>query len=531
MRLRSYRARLLSYGVVLGLLLTGTLFYSYHYVQNVIEKEASQHLSRMVRLLDAHLSSERAELKRYAEIISKNLRLKEYLFIVEEVGVEAAPLRELYERHFGSLPITREIILDSSGNIVVGKQYADLSQRVDSVNYGLASQFNYFRDQNNIELVVSLPIIYRDSLLGHLAITRLFDQQWLEQVKQNTGGEIFVEYKGQILSSTIATAKQARFEPSHLPVVVSGERYQVEKIELAGADAGMPSLWYGLSETTLTQRIQRHKQITLALAVLGIAAIVISVYFMMCNFSRPMQELTRITRKVAEGEFPTLKKSLPGNEVEELANHFADMLQALRNKQTEIDLIHAELEESAITDTLTGLYNRRYLQDVLPKLQAQASREDKCVAAILMDLDHFKLINDTHGHLIGDRCLKHFTDTLRRECRASDYLLRLGGEEFLILNLTQSLRGAVALAEKIRAAIEKNPARDNDVLIQMTVSSGVTCAPPANSGEDALQQMLSQADEALYRAKEMGRNHVCAIDRRKLQCSQRCFQGKCGVGQ
>jgi diguanylate cyclase (GGDEF)-like protein len=184
----------------------------------------------------------------------------------------------------------------------------------------------------------------------------------------------------------------------------------------------------------------------------------------------------------------------------------------LREKQLEIEQAHRELEESAITDSLTRLYNRRYLQEVFPRVFSQAQRESLCLAGILLDIDHFKQINDKYGHLGGDQCLIQFSKLLRDTCRANDYIFRIGGEEFLILSINDNKPGGQLLADKIRDIIESYPATLNDTTIPMTTSAGVSHADFSLTAQDALSHLLLHADKALYKAKVSGRNKVIAAD-------------------
>jgi diguanylate cyclase (GGDEF)-like protein len=160
-------------------------------------------------------------------------------------------------------------------------------------------------------------------------------------------------------------------------------------------------------------------------------------------------------------------------------------------------------ESRAATDPLTGLANRRALQDTLNRMAAHASRAVSSMAAIAMDLDHFKQINDRYGHDAGDTVLAAVGELLRTFVRESDFVSRMGGEEFIILTPDTGRDGAAVLAEKLREAISRIevPGIDESV----TASLGVAVMPDdAGTGE----QLLRHADRALYLAKELGRNRV-----------------------
>jgi diguanylate cyclase (GGDEF)-like protein len=169
-----------------------------------------------------------------------------------------------------------------------------------------------------------------------------------------------------------------------------------------------------------------------------------------------------------------------------------------------------ELREQAITDPLTALYNRRFLQDYLPRELARARRRGAPVAILMIDLDRFKRVNDTAGHAAGDSVLTKVGALLKRHIRTSDVACRYGGEEFLLVLPETALDGARRKAEQIRAGIERN----RDVLLGVTASLGVALFPDHAADPDALTRA---ADLALYEAKARGRNRVVVSSTRLLK--------------
>jgi two-component system cell cycle response regulator len=162
--------------------------------------------------------------------------------------------------------------------------------------------------------------------------------------------------------------------------------------------------------------------------------------------------------------------------------------------------------EMAITDPLTGLHNRRYLERHFAALIEEGAREGKSVAVVFLDIDHFKSINDTHGHDAGDEVLKAFARRVRQSVRGIDLVARYGGEEFVIVMPDTDSGVALRVAERLREAIAGEPfAIGNGVRIRVTVSVGLASA---NSPDDTPQSVLQRCDAALYRAKDGGRNRV-----------------------
>ncbi len=172
------------------------------------------------------------------------------------------------------------------------------------------------------------------------------------------------------------------------------------------------------------------------------------------------------------------------------------------------DLVKAReaLREQATHDPLTGLWNRYALLEALDREHSRAAREGTPLAVIMLDLDHFKRVNDTYGHQAGDAVLRETAGRMQAVVRAYDLVGRYGGEEFLIVLPGTSGVNAAQLAERLRAAVAYDPV-DHDLLrIPVTASFGVGASGPEPSGDP--QTLIRLADEALYRAKEKGRNRV-----------------------
>ena len=159
----------------------------------------------------------------------------------------------------------------------------------------------------------------------------------------------------------------------------------------------------------------------------------------------------------------------------------------------------------ALTDSLTGLYNRRYLEVHLEKLIEQNGRSQKAMAVIMMDIDHFKSVNDTYGHNVGDEVLKIFADRIKDDLRSFDLVARLGGEEFVAILPDVAPERAYMVAERLRRAIadEPIPCAVEGGSLKITTSIG---AAIINRGGHSIPAVLERADKCLYEAKHAGRN-------------------------
>ncbi len=172
------------------------------------------------------------------------------------------------------------------------------------------------------------------------------------------------------------------------------------------------------------------------------------------------------------------------------------------------------LQQETITDHLIGIYNRRYLDRKIDEELPRASRYGMPFSMLLLDIDHFKAVNDTYGHQVGDQTLKSLGDLLFRKVRDTDIIARYGGEEIAILALQTPLAEAGALAERLRQDVEKSvmvPADEEEKrpAISVTVSIGVT---GFDKGVTDHHGFVERADKALYKAKREGRNRVIVND-------------------
>jgi two-component system cell cycle response regulator len=175
------------------------------------------------------------------------------------------------------------------------------------------------------------------------------------------------------------------------------------------------------------------------------------------------------------------------------------------------DHLRNRLEESieaAMIDPLTGLHNRRYMESHLSTLVAEAIRSGRSLSVLLADIDHFKGVNDTYGHDVGDFVLKEFSTRFRRNTRGIDLACRFGGEEFLVIMPDTNMQRAYQVGERLRVAIAADPFQVKpDVGIHLTASVGIATL---ESADDTPESVFRRADSALFAAKRRGRNRVAA---------------------
>ncbi len=246
--------------------------------------------------------------------------------------------------------------------------------------------------------------------------------------------------------------------------------------------------------------------------------------------ARPMKELMRQVNEVQLSQDANKRINLSNaenNEISQLQEHMNNMLSAMQNdrerlledeqakrswlenaveKRTEaLQTLNQQLKELATKDSLTGTLNRGSFFEMSQHLLLLSQRQKSSASFILMDLDHFKMINDTHGHFAGDNVLIHFTETIKDLLRKSDLIGRVGGEEFAIFLPDTEIDAAFQLANKIREVVDSTTLKIDDKEISYTVSLGVEVSKP---NDQSVTELFKRADLKLYGAKDKGRNRA-----------------------
>ncbi len=248
--------------------------------------------------------------------------------------------------------------------------------------------------------------------------------------------------------------------------------------------------------------------------VLVVALLVAVIGFLAWRLSRyvlqPLGNLIRAAKRVADGDLEVTVPVLRNDELGFASHIFNEMLAQLRQH-------HSRLETLSTTDALTGLPNRKGLLQGFETFLARYRRHLRPFSVLMLDIDHFKRVNDRHGHLAGDQVLREVAQTLVREMRQVDLVGRFGGEEFMLLLDETPQETALLVAERIRHAIAANPPIFNGRMIEVTASLGVAEVAPGEGFEAVVQK----ADEALYLAKQQGRNRTRVAQRGSCQPAAR----------
>jgi len=287
--------------------------------------------------------------------------------------------------------------------------------------------------------------------------------------------------------------------------------------EVVGALRRVPRLgWAAVAElpqAAALREVDRLRNATALMVVALLAAVGLMAYVLGLLVVRPLARLTAAA-KVAAGDLPVDLTVGGGGEVGQLTQVFNALIARLRERESQ-----SELERLSITDALTGLYNRRHLMGTLASETQRARRLRRPFSVLLLDVDHFKRYNDTHGHPAGDAALVAIADLLRKSTRAVDSVARYGGEEFLVVLLETTLATAGIVAERIRSRVAAAAFTGGS----MSVSIGVAECPGHG---DTPESLIASADAALYQAKGEGRDRVVVAGGKQREKEKRRRKGE-----
>lgn len=311
-------------------------------------------------------------------------------------------------------------------------------------------------------------------------------QKFVSELSRNISGRVlYIEDSSVVAHVMVKILKNMKLEVDHFTSADEAyEAFQLANYDLIISDIMVEGQMSGVGLVTRIREMDGDKARVPILAVSGL------------DDSLRRTELFRL------GINDFISKPVIREEVTARVTNLITSKQLFDQVKTQ----QHHLYELAMRDQLTGLYNRNSLKEFAGKYFTQAARHDFSLSLMLIDLDHFKEINDTHGHLVGDTVLEHVGELLRQSCREEDFAARFGGEEFLIILPHCDLASAAAKAELIRKEIELLEPSG----VHITTSIGVTTRPRGKQVE--MEALFRVADRAVYEAKNRGRN--CVVLRR-----------------
>ena len=283
-----------------------------------------------------------------------------------------------------------------------------------------------------------------------------------------------------------------------------------EKGKMLGALISIPDLSWAVfiqqPYETVYWSLGRMRRLSIGVGVISLLFAVFLAFLISRYITRSIAKLTHGVEQVAKQNFAVKVDIQSRNEIGQLASTFNQMVDELNQHRQHIERQQKKLELLAQTDALTGLNNHRHFMDQLDREVQRATRYKSPLSVMILDLDDFKRVNDTYGHLVGDRVLITLAGLIKQHVRSTDVTARYGGDEFCVALPNTTARGARALAKKIREGIEDYEFQsDTKTPFHITCSIGL-----AQFHQDMKNPMviLKFADQALYRAKSGGRNQI-----------------------
>ena len=539
LRLDTFRSKILVFALTVTLIPSGlTAWISYTQNRRALEEKITQELlsssSQAAREMDVWLKERLYDLRVFASSyeVSEKLarrrpgaahdRLTDYLTSVRDRFNEYEEL----------------VVFDSQGRSVAssGNQRGTLRLPADwakelSRNNGLIGQASWDQSLTKGVVVVAVPVERGEGrILGALAarLSLRGAQKGLRAFAPR-GGEVYLTTitGAMIVGTTESSAElmQARMKPRSLDRLKSREGRVVSYEGLAGPEV-VGSLkrvprakWAVIAEIPADAaylQVRRFRNMTLLMVCGLLFGVGIMAYRLGLLIVRPLERLTQGAAEVADGDLAVDLPAAKG-EVGDLTAVFNHMVGRLRQGRQELDAMNErlrkqneELERLSTSDALTGLHNRRYLTQRLSDELVRSYRHKGAFSVLMADVDEFKKYNDAFGHPAGDEVLKKVATILLNSTRSVDCTARYGGEEFAVLLTGTSGEVANEVAERIRARVEAQQFAGRKI----TLSIGIAEFP--ENGQTA-DEVISNADEALYAAKRGGRNRVVRAGSKKTK--------------
>ena len=477
-----------------------SFFYADTWERSSIElvlRQAEKSLSRRGREVVGNVRKEIGEVRKLAELLAHDVRVARLLQNPEK---RLEKELDIYLRDFSSsLDLHRAFVLNRRGDCVVsndytnpktliGKNFSDREYFIQAIQGKPGTQFVVGRVSAVPGFHFSEPVMHDDEVVG-VATVKVDLESFAVRISFPSGfvtdsnGVVVLADSPGLLMRALPNSTAMRMSKQEMQL-----RYQRDELQILPLERTMLG---GVEVNLCGSRLQPALLQSFPLPQDGL---VVYLY----------QELGGIA-DIADQFFERFALAMLGSYFS-LMVFVSGGIYLLRDtyQRRELILLNDELMRQAQYDSLTGCYNRRKFDEALHTELLRIERNNQSLALALIDLDNFKLVNDKHGHAVGDSMLAHVAGVLRRELRGIDLLARLGGEEFVIILPGTNEEQAVASMKRLLVRMEATPLEHEGRLIVQTFSAGVT---ETTGGKDA-QNLLHEADMALYAAKKCGRNRV-----------------------
>jgi diguanylate cyclase (GGDEF)-like protein len=377
-------------------------------------------------------------------------------------------------------------------------------------------------------MLIADPILGADNellgVLGAKLAAAAIDQVLAADTQTEIDALFMIDPDGRLMASSRPTALALHtaprdglpfrklFQLPSRPLTYDGR----DGTSVIGTLQVVPTLHWGivaeLNRDRAFARVAHLQKLTLTIVVALLAGLGLCAYLLGLSIVRPLRRLSEGAEQVAGGNLDIDLPVRSRSEVGFLTQVFNHMVARLRRSRAELDSANQMLKEKnralhqlAITDDLTGIFNRKHLMETLSSEVIRSGRHQHPFTLLIIDIDHFKRVNDTYGHPKGDDVLCRLATVFRETIRDCDYVARYGGEEFIVLLTEIEPQTSMIAAERIRKRTAQETIPSDAESISVTVSIGAAFFP---GDGDNPQKLIQEADRALYAAKEDGRNTV-----------------------
>lgn len=544
--LKSIRSKIVVFAILATLVPSlGLGLMSFRHSQDVINEKVTHELSSLAsyarRELDLWIQERIHDVRSLASstLVVDGLGAVAHKQTADSIGPGiGVPALALYLRsvHARLTPMLELTVLDTSGHIVASSAATPAPAQLpdtwpqNAISEGIIlAPPGWDAARAAPVLTVAVPVLSIDNeILGALVAVldlRAVQPQLKGATKLPPGDVILLDTEGRPLVGTLPTTSQL------MPL-------QADILQRLRAQPGQPFVFQGFdqrvvfgvvdtpregsftivakrdhAEVYAAWRALRNRLLTL---IAGLSLLVgLLAYQMGRSIVMPLRRLIGAAERIAGGDLAVQLPAARDDEIGRLTRAFNQMTDSLRRGRIEIESASQALEQQnqllerlSVTDSLTGLYNRRKLGEILTDQIERYRRNRRSFSVLMLDIDHFKPLNDSHGHLLGDEVLAQVADILARTIRNVDFAARYGGEEFVIVLVETSAQAALDTAERIRATVADASYGAEEQHITVTVSVGVA---ECREDDTTAEALIARADQALYQAKDAGRNRVhCA---------------------
>lgn len=520
-----------------------SLQYMNHYTGEQYHTKVENNLSALALIAKKRILSVVERIEDTSQLVSSRTQMRISLDLFNKTGEEKHRHKVSRILHDAANSVGRlqnASIYDLNGVLVSG---TNLTNGNKSLSFFPEQQtdIKLLFEEKALKLSSISPLLLEGRIIGYLKLNLHADflldlvedrsglgdtGEWLFAVRNEEGDALFaipLKYEQNAVFNRTVKKENTKIPITQAllgKVKVMRAAPDYRGVPVVAATQYIPRLDWGLvakiDEAEVNKQVNENNYIIFILeCVIAVLAVIIAA-LLSHSIAKPLVELENHADEIAQGKFEEHPDAGAWREVKELTRHFNFMVRSLNDlndnlnqkvveRTNELQEANRQLKEYSEKDPLTGLHNRRFLTDRLYEEFKRSADHGSTLSLAILDIDHFKSVNDTWGHAAGDGILKMLANYLIENVRDSDMVVRLGGEEFCMVFPDDNYTHTLAILEQVRKDIESLSYAHDSQAISVTSSFGVA---RLDLGVDDQEALLHKADLALYQAKQQGRNRV-----------------------